>query len=70
MENEYIYWIALAHLPRWTQERINNLVLDSDMDIDERLAEKDYLEIEYSKAQDRVQQIQLQIKEIKNIKYM
>ena len=28
MENEYIYWIALAHLPRWTQERINNLVID------------------------------------------
>ena len=58
------YWVE-----QW-KERINNLVLDSDMDIDERLAEKDYLEIEYSKAQDRVQQIQLQIKEIKNIKYM
>ena len=28
MENEYIYWIAIAHLPRWTQERINNLVID------------------------------------------
>ncbi len=28
MENEYIYWIALAHLPRWTQERINNLVIE------------------------------------------
>ena len=28
MENEFIYWIAIAHLPRWTQERINNLVID------------------------------------------
>ena len=28
MEYEYIYWIAIAHLPRWTQERINNLVID------------------------------------------
>lgn len=28
MENEYIYWIAISHLPRWTQERINNLVID------------------------------------------
>lgn len=28
MGNEYIYWIAIAHLPKWTQERINKLVID------------------------------------------
>ncbi len=28
MENEYIYWSAIAHMPRWTQERINNLIIE------------------------------------------
>lgn len=28
MDNEFVYWIAIAHLPRWTQERINTLVID------------------------------------------
>ena len=27
-KNELTYWIAIAHLPKWTQERINNLVID------------------------------------------
>lgn len=28
MDNEYIYWIAVAHMPHWTQERKNLLVID------------------------------------------
>lgn len=28
MNNECIYWMALAHLPKWTQERKNSLVFD------------------------------------------
>ncbi len=28
IKTEYIYWIALSHLPRWKNERINNLLID------------------------------------------
>ncbi len=58
------YWVE-----QW-QERINNLGLESDMDIDERAQEKDYLECEYSKAIEQVQQIRAQINDIRNIKYI
>lgn len=57
----------------WTeqwQERINSLALESDMDIDEQFQEKDYLEQEYAKAIDQVNQIQSQINEITNGKHM
>lgn len=28
MNNDYIYWITIAHLSRWTQERKNSLVIE------------------------------------------
>ena len=28
MDNEYIYWVGIAHLSFWKQERINSLVVD------------------------------------------
>ncbi len=28
MDNEYIYWIAIAHMQNWTQEKKNSLVID------------------------------------------
>jgi len=28
INNEYIYWIALAHLPKWKNERVNKLIIE------------------------------------------
>lgn len=58
------YWVEQY------KENINNLTLESDMDIDEQFQERDYLEQEYAKAIDQVNKIHAQINEITNGRYM
>lgn len=53
MDNDYTYWLAIAHLPRWTQEKINKLVveiiykrkltLQDFFDFDNNVLAKDFL---------------------------
>lgn len=65
-ENEYTYWIAIAHLPRWTQEKINNLVIK--IIHDEKITLRDFFECDNVILRDRFNLTDKEISDINDIK--
>ena len=64
-ENEYTYWIAIAHLPRWTQEKINNLVIK--IIHDEKITLSDFFECDVI-LRDRFNLTDKEISDINDVK--
>ncbi|HIS88787.1 TPA: DNA-protecting protein DprA [Candidatus Avigastranaerophilus faecigallinarum] len=66
MENEYIYWLAIAHLPRWTQEKINQLVVE--IIHNKKIALSDFFNINSSSIQKDFKLSEKELKDIQDVK--
>lgn len=66
MENNYIYWIAIAHLPRWTQEKINNLV--AEILYEKKMTLQDFFELDNSIIAENFNLNEKELNDIENVR--
>lgn len=64
--NEIIYWMAIAHISQWTQERKNTLVID--ILHNQRLTLEDFFAMDELQAQRKFNLTEKEMDDLKNIK--